>query len=223
MNGFNGLGYDPAWQQFAKGKGPFTIAGTWITHDALKALGDKLGFFLMPGREAGATRSRSAARACRGRSPRSPRTPTWRPPTSTSSRTPRRPTAGRDRQPAGDAAEQAARGAGQQGHLRRLEAAQRHRRPGAVHGLRDADVLRRLLGRRAAAHRWQDSRRTRSRRPCRPTTRSSPTRCDEARAARRAAARGVPVPAAGAHRLRRCSCWLRCSTARGCRCSRGTA
>ena len=27
---FNGVGYDPAWQQFAKGKGPFTIAGTWI-------------------------------------------------------------------------------------------------------------------------------------------------------------------------------------------------
>jgi raffinose/stachyose/melibiose transport system substrate-binding protein len=50
---FNGTGYDPAWQQFAKGKGPFTIAGTWITADAVKALGDKLGFFLMPGQEAG--------------------------------------------------------------------------------------------------------------------------------------------------------------------------
>ena len=51
---FNGTGYDPAWQQFTKGKGPFTIAGTWITPDAVKALGDKLGFFLMPGKEAGA-------------------------------------------------------------------------------------------------------------------------------------------------------------------------
>jgi raffinose/stachyose/melibiose transport system substrate-binding protein len=50
---FNGTGYDPAWQQFVKGKGPFTIAGTWITFDALKGLDDKLGFFLMPGREAG--------------------------------------------------------------------------------------------------------------------------------------------------------------------------
>ena len=50
---FNGTGYDPAWQQFTKGKGPFTIAGTWITNDALKALGLTLGFFLMPGREAG--------------------------------------------------------------------------------------------------------------------------------------------------------------------------
>jgi raffinose/stachyose/melibiose transport system substrate-binding protein len=51
---FNGVGYDPAWQRFAKGNGPFTIAGTWITNDAVSALGDKLGFFLMPGREAGA-------------------------------------------------------------------------------------------------------------------------------------------------------------------------
>ena len=50
---FNGTGYDPAWQQFTKGKGPFTIAGTWITADALGALGDKLGFFLMPGLQAG--------------------------------------------------------------------------------------------------------------------------------------------------------------------------
>jgi raffinose/stachyose/melibiose transport system substrate-binding protein len=52
---FNGVGYDPAWQNgFAKGKGPFAIAGTWITNDAVKALGDKLGFFLMPGRQPGA-------------------------------------------------------------------------------------------------------------------------------------------------------------------------
>src|SRR3954453_13064966 len=51
---FNGTGYDPAWQQFAKGKGPFTIAGTWFTADAVKAMGDKLGFFLMPSRDASA-------------------------------------------------------------------------------------------------------------------------------------------------------------------------
>lgn len=50
---FNGTGYDPAWQQFAKGKGPFTIAGTWITADAFAELGDKLGFFLLPGQEEG--------------------------------------------------------------------------------------------------------------------------------------------------------------------------
>jgi raffinose/stachyose/melibiose transport system substrate-binding protein len=50
---FNGTGYDPAWQQFTKGKGPFTIAGTWITSDVASAMGNKAGFFLMPGREAG--------------------------------------------------------------------------------------------------------------------------------------------------------------------------
>lgn len=50
---FNGTGYDPAWQQFTKGKGPFTIAGTWITADVASGLGDKGGFFLMPGQEAG--------------------------------------------------------------------------------------------------------------------------------------------------------------------------
>jgi raffinose/stachyose/melibiose transport system substrate-binding protein len=49
----NGTGYDAAWQAFTKGKGPFTIAGTWITNDAFSALGDKLGFFLMPPRKAG--------------------------------------------------------------------------------------------------------------------------------------------------------------------------
>jgi raffinose/stachyose/melibiose transport system substrate-binding protein len=51
---FNGTGYDPASQQFTKGKGPFTIAGTWITPDVASTLGDKAGFFLMPGQEAGA-------------------------------------------------------------------------------------------------------------------------------------------------------------------------
>jgi raffinose/stachyose/melibiose transport system substrate-binding protein len=50
---FNGTSYDRAWQQFTKGKSPFTIAGTWITNDAFSVLGNKLGFFLMPGREAG--------------------------------------------------------------------------------------------------------------------------------------------------------------------------
>ena len=101
---FNGTGYDPAWQEFAKGKGPFLIAGTWVTADLAKAMGDKVGFMLMPpAEEAEATRSRSAARTCRARSPRSPRTPTWRRPTSTSSptRTPREGAGGHG-QPAGD-------------------------------------------------------------------------------------------------------------------------
>ena len=103
---FNGTGYDPAWQQFTKGKGPFTIAGTWITNDASKALGDKLGFFLMPGREAGSdpvvARRREPAVGDHGevearrRGGRLHRLPHQR-------RGRRR--AGRDRQPAGDGGE----------------------------------------------------------------------------------------------------------------------
>jgi raffinose/stachyose/melibiose transport system substrate-binding protein len=50
---YNGTAYDPAWQQFAKGRGPFTIAGTWITADVTEAMGDNVGFFLMPGQEEG--------------------------------------------------------------------------------------------------------------------------------------------------------------------------
>jgi raffinose/stachyose/melibiose transport system substrate-binding protein len=52
---FNGVGYDPAWQQFAKGKGRFLIAGTWVTADLAKQMGDKVGFMLMPGSTASAT------------------------------------------------------------------------------------------------------------------------------------------------------------------------
>jgi raffinose/stachyose/melibiose transport system substrate-binding protein len=50
---FNGTGYDPAWQQFAKGAGPFLIAGTWLTSNLADAMKDKVGFFLMPGQKAG--------------------------------------------------------------------------------------------------------------------------------------------------------------------------
>ncbi len=49
---FNGVGYDPAWQQFAKGKGRFLIAGTWVTADLAKQMGDHVGFQLMPGASA---------------------------------------------------------------------------------------------------------------------------------------------------------------------------
>ena len=51
---FNGTGYDPAWQRFAQGKGRYLIAGTWLTADLAKRMGDKVGFMLMPGNEAGA-------------------------------------------------------------------------------------------------------------------------------------------------------------------------
>jgi raffinose/stachyose/melibiose transport system substrate-binding protein len=50
---YNGTGYDQAWPQFAKGRGPFLIGGTWLTSDLADAMGDKVGFFLMPGPEEG--------------------------------------------------------------------------------------------------------------------------------------------------------------------------
>ena len=50
---FNGTGYDPAWQQFTRGKGRFLIAGTWLVADLADAMGDKVGFMLMPPRQPG--------------------------------------------------------------------------------------------------------------------------------------------------------------------------
>jgi raffinose/stachyose/melibiose transport system substrate-binding protein len=50
---FNGTGYDPAWEQFTEGKGHFLIAGTWVTADVADAMGDKVGFGLMPPQQAG--------------------------------------------------------------------------------------------------------------------------------------------------------------------------
>lgn len=51
---FNGTGYDPAWQRFAKGKGTFLIAGTWLVADLADQMGDDVGFFTIPGTDAGA-------------------------------------------------------------------------------------------------------------------------------------------------------------------------
>ncbi|HET8754414.1 MAG TPA: extracellular solute-binding protein [Solirubrobacteraceae bacterium] len=51
---FNGTGYDPAWQRFAKGKGRYLIAGTWLTADLADQMGDDVGFMLMPPPEEGA-------------------------------------------------------------------------------------------------------------------------------------------------------------------------
>jgi raffinose/stachyose/melibiose transport system substrate-binding protein len=48
---FNGTGYDPAWQSFAKGKGRFLIAGTWVTADLADKMGENVGFTLMPGKD----------------------------------------------------------------------------------------------------------------------------------------------------------------------------
>ncbi|WP_043617205.1 extracellular solute-binding protein [Nonomuraea candida] len=52
--GFNGQGYDAAWQAFGKGQGVFLIAGTWLLADLREALGERLGFMLPPGVTAGA-------------------------------------------------------------------------------------------------------------------------------------------------------------------------
>lgn len=52
-DGFNGLGYDPAWQQFGKGTGVFLIGGTWLQADLRAALGDDVSFVLPPPVEAG--------------------------------------------------------------------------------------------------------------------------------------------------------------------------
>jgi len=48
---FNGTDYNPAYESFAKGKGPFLIAGTWLVADLTKLMGDKVGFMLMPGKD----------------------------------------------------------------------------------------------------------------------------------------------------------------------------
>lgn len=46
--GLNGLGYDPAWQAFSKGKGVFLIAGTWLGADLAAAMKDDVMFMLPP-------------------------------------------------------------------------------------------------------------------------------------------------------------------------------
>jgi raffinose/stachyose/melibiose transport system substrate-binding protein len=49
-DGYAGLGYDPSWAQFGKGNGVFLITGSWLTADLRKALGQDVGFFLLPAR-----------------------------------------------------------------------------------------------------------------------------------------------------------------------------
>ncbi len=47
-DGYAGLGYDPSWAEFGAGKGVFLITGSWLTADLKKAMGDNVGFFLLP-------------------------------------------------------------------------------------------------------------------------------------------------------------------------------
>lgn len=49
----NGTAYDKAWQDFTTGKGVFLIAGTWLSRDIQKKMGDKVGFMLPPPPTAG--------------------------------------------------------------------------------------------------------------------------------------------------------------------------
>ncbi|KNX37027.1 ABC transporter substrate-binding protein [Luteipulveratus halotolerans] len=53
--GFNGQGYDPAWQSFTKGQGLYLIAGTWLQADISKAMGSGVEFMLPPPAQAGGT------------------------------------------------------------------------------------------------------------------------------------------------------------------------
>jgi raffinose/stachyose/melibiose transport system substrate-binding protein len=50
---FNGVGYDPAWAKFSKGAGPFLIGGTWLLFDLVAAMGNDVGFMLMPPDQSG--------------------------------------------------------------------------------------------------------------------------------------------------------------------------
>lgn len=50
--GFNGQGYDPAWQAFGKGEGVFLIGGSWLIADLAKVMKQDLGFMLPPGEAA---------------------------------------------------------------------------------------------------------------------------------------------------------------------------
>ncbi|MDF8265876.1 ABC transporter substrate-binding protein [Luteipulveratus flavus] len=53
--GFNGQGYDPAWQSFTKGQGVYLIAGTWLQADISKAMGSDVEFMVPPPASTGGT------------------------------------------------------------------------------------------------------------------------------------------------------------------------
>jgi len=51
MENFAGVGYDDAWKIFANGGGATLLAGSWLSGDLAKAMGENVGFFLMPDRD----------------------------------------------------------------------------------------------------------------------------------------------------------------------------
>ncbi|WP_165367882.1 ABC transporter substrate-binding protein, partial [Phytoactinopolyspora endophytica] len=48
VDGFGGIDYDTAWQNFAQGDGVFFTGGTWLVADLAEAMGDEVGFVLTP-------------------------------------------------------------------------------------------------------------------------------------------------------------------------------
>ena len=64
-DGYAGLGYDDATKNFVKGKGVFTITGTWKTGDMASGLKSNVGLMLLP-----AARSGQAPGRARERRPR---------------------------------------------------------------------------------------------------------------------------------------------------------
>lgn len=51
--GFNGEGYDPAWQKFTKGESLYLIAGSWLQADVSAAMKGDVGFMLPPAADSG--------------------------------------------------------------------------------------------------------------------------------------------------------------------------
>lgn len=47
-DGYNGIDYDTAWQNFAQGDGVFFVGGTWLVADLADAMGADVGFALTP-------------------------------------------------------------------------------------------------------------------------------------------------------------------------------
>ena len=47
-DGYSGVDYDTAWQNFAQGDGVFFVGGTWLVADLAEAMGDDVGFVLTP-------------------------------------------------------------------------------------------------------------------------------------------------------------------------------
>ncbi len=47
-DGYSGVDYDTAWQNFAQGDGVFFVGGTWLVADLGEAMGEEVGFVLTP-------------------------------------------------------------------------------------------------------------------------------------------------------------------------------